>query len=59
MGLPPAELLKAVLRGGEPVLMPAHILREGERHVQGQEASRHAPARLCHHRHGIPLHATR
>ena len=53
MCLPPADLLRAVLCGCEPVLSPAHILREGDRHVQGQEAPRHAPARLCHHKQTI------
>lgn len=43
-----ADLLRAFLRGGQPLQAAAHLLGEDCGHVQGEEAPRDAAPHLCH-----------
>ena len=52
----PPDVLGSVLRGHQPLQVPAHLHRGHSGHVQGQEETRDAPPHLRHHRHLLQEH---
>lgn len=54
-----ADILWPVLCGSQPLQEAAHLHGEDHWFVQGQETTRSASARLCHHRFGLQVHVAR
>lgn len=55
----PADVLGALLRGGQPLQEPAHLHRVHRGHVPRQEAARDAAPYLRHIGGGLSQHAAR
>lgn len=53
------DIFRFVLRCCQSVQAAAHLHREGNRTLQGQETPRDAAPCLCNRRHGIQKYATR
>lgn len=50
------DVLWSLLRGGQPIQVPAHLQWGYSQHVQGQEETWDATTHLRHHRHGLQEH---
>ena len=55
----PADLLRTILCGGEPIQVVAYIHRKSDWHVQGQEKAGTPTSCLCNHWCCLQKHATR
>ena len=50
-----ADLLRAVLRGGQPLQATSHLHWEDHWDLQGEEEARGAAPRVRHHRHRLQV----